>query len=244
VWLKLVRDGDVISSYSRKATTDFWTLIDRQTLTGLRPTVMAGLAVTSHHDGVLATAIFSSLDHAPLSRWTAQTIGASSGSATNDGAIFTLNGGGADIWNTADAFEFLSAPSPGDAVMTARVRSVENTHAWAKAGVMFRASLAAASRQVDLFVSPGKGVAMQVRTADGGESANVALLPGVAPEWVRLTRRGDAIAGSVSKDGATWLPVGSVSLAFGGSGYAGLAVTSHNPATEATAVFDDVALTP
>jgi regulation of enolase protein 1 (concanavalin A-like superfamily) len=245
VWLKLVRDGDVISSYWRKTTTDFWTLIGRQTLSGLAGAVQAGLAVTSHHDGLLATAVFSSLSAVPTPTWTPLTVGSATGSATLDGALFTVNGSGADIWNAEDAFQFVSTSWRGDdAVMTARVRNVENTHDWAKAGVMFRQLLTPGSMQVDLFVTPGRGVAMQYRAATGATTDNVAVVPGAAPEWLRLTRHGSMVEGSMSRDGMTWSAVGSLSIDFGGDLNVGLAVTSHNRSTEATAVFDDVSLTP
>jgi regulation of enolase protein 1 (concanavalin A-like superfamily) len=243
-WLKLVRDGDVVSAYYRKTITDFWTLIGRQTLVGLSDTVQAGLAVTSHHDGLVATAVFSRIAAEPLPAWSAQTLGSAQGSAAFDGGIFTINGSGADIWNSADAFEFVSTPWTGDAVVTARICGVENTHAWAKAGVMFRGALTPTSKQVDLFVSPRKGVAMQFRALDGGPSANVAIVPGAAPEWVRMTRRGDVVEGFVSEDGEAWTSIGSLTIALGRDVNAGLAVTSHNAATEATAVFDDLSLTP
>jgi regulation of enolase protein 1 (concanavalin A-like superfamily) len=243
-WLKLVRDGDQISSYYRKAATDFWTLIGRQTLPGLAGLVQAGLAVTSHHDGLLATAIFSSLSAEPLPAWLPLTVGHASGSADFDGSLFTVNGSGADIWNSADAFEFVETGWRGDAVITARVRSIENTHVWTKAGVMFRESLAPDSKQVDLVVSAARGVAMQYRAAAGGGSASVAVVPGVAPEWVRLARRGNIVEGFVSTDGTAWSAVGSLSIDLSFEISAGLAVTSHEPSTEATAEFDDVSLTP
>jgi hypothetical protein len=173
VWLKLVRNGDQISSYSRKATTNFWTLIGRQTLPGLAGMVQAGLAVTSHHDGRLATAVFSRLSAEPLPMWLPLRVGRAAGSAASDGALFIVNGSGADIWNGADAFEFVETGWRGDVVITARVRTLENTHAWAKAGVMLRESLAPESKQVDLFVSPGKGVAISTAPPTGG----------AAPAW-------------------------------------------------------------
>jgi hypothetical protein len=243
-WLKLVRDGDQISAYYRKAATSFWTLIGRQTLPGLSGIVQAGLAVTSHHDGLLATAVFSSLSAEPLPMWLPITVGRATGSAAADGALFTVNGSGADIWNSADAFEFVETDWRGDVVITARVRAIENTHAWAKAGVMLRGSLAPVSKQVDLFVSPGKGVAMQYRAADAGSSASVASVPGGTPEWVRLTRRGNVVEGFCSTDGTTWSSIGSLSIDLGFDISAGLAVTSHAGSIEATAEFDDVSLTP
>jgi len=110
--------------------------------------------------------------------------------------------------------------------------------------VMFRQSSTPESMQVDLFVTPGRGVSMQYRAAAGAASASVAIVPGSAPEWVRLTRRGGVVEGSVSTDGLTWSAIGSLAIDFGSDFYAGLAVTSHNASTEATAVFDDVSLIP
>jgi hypothetical protein len=243
-WLKLVRDGDRISSYYRNATTNVWTLVGRQTLPGLAGVVQAGLAVTSHHDGLLATAVFSSLSAEPMPTWRPLTVGLATGSAASDGALFTVSGSGADIWNGADAFEFVAADWRGDAVITARVRSLENTHVWAKAGVMLRQSMTAESQQVDLFVSPARGVAMQYRAVAGGLSASVAIIPGLAPEWVRLVRRGSVVEGFVSTDGMTWSAIGTLSIDLGFDISAGLAVTSHNAPIEATAEFDDVSLTP
>jgi len=126
VWLKLVRDGDRISSYDRKATTDPWVLIGSQTLPGLAAAVQAGMAVTSHHDGLIATAVFSGIAAEPLPSWSPLTVGRATGSAAFDGALFTVTGSGADIWNGADAFEFVSTPWIADATITARVRSIEN----------------------------------------------------------------------------------------------------------------------
>jgi len=178
--------------------------------------------------------------------WTGSDVGAvaAPGSYSVNGTSFTVRASGADIWNSADPFEFLYANWRGDVVITARARSVENTHASAKAGVMLRQSPAPTSKQVDLFVSPGKGVAMQYRAAEAGISAGVATVPGIAPEWVRLVRRGNVVEGFVSADGKTWSAIGSLSIDLGGDIFAGLAVTSHNAATEATAEFDDVSLTP
>ena len=84
--------------------------------------------------------------------------------------------------------------------ITARVRSVSNTHAWAKAGVMFRQSpeSIAQSPHVMVVVTPGKGVAMQYRPQFSAPSLQVAVRAGVAPQWVRLTQL-DTFKGYVSR---------------------------------------------
>ena len=60
-FLRLRRDGDVVSAYYRAAPTDPWTLISTQTFPSLPNTVRVGFAVTSHVDGALATAAFDNV---------------------------------------------------------------------------------------------------------------------------------------------------------------------------------------
>jgi hypothetical protein len=118
------------------------------------------------------------------------------------------------------------------------VRSIENTHAWAKAGVMFRESLAAGAKHVMVIVSPGRGMAMQYREQTGGLTANAALAAGRAPKWLRLARAGNFFTSSSSEDGVTWQPLGSVTVPMGAQVLAGLAVTSHDNSTLAQGHFD------
>src|SRR5262249_52237100 len=127
VWLRLTRSGNAVAAYVRKALTDTWTLVGRQTFAALDPVVNVGLAVASHADGTLATATFSGTFLGPLPRLTATAIGAVSGGATTDGTTYTVHASGADIWNTSDAFVFVAAPTDGNAQITLRVRSLAST---------------------------------------------------------------------------------------------------------------------
>ena len=72
------------------------------------------------------------------------TVGAT-GSSSHSAGTYTVVGSGADIWGTADGIQFLYRSMTGDGQLTARVTGVQNTHANAKAGVMFRDTLAANS---------------------------------------------------------------------------------------------------
>ncbi len=166
------------------------------------------------------------------------------GSTSVSGGAITLRGSGADIWGTSDGFRYYATPWTGDGTITVRVTSLVNTHEWAKAGVMFRESLAANARQVMAIVSPAKGVAMQYRAATGGDSANAALSAGTAPEWIRLTRKGNVFTAYVSEDNVTWRLLGSATVSMGTNVYVGLPVTSHLNSVATTATFDNVSLTP
>lgn len=107
---------------------------------------------------------------------------------------------------------------------------------------MFRDSLNASAKHVMVVVTPGKGVAMQWRSATGGASATTASLPGVAPRWVRLKRSGNTFTSFVSSDFVTWTQVGTISVDLTFQSFIGLALTSHNTTTTGTAFFDGVAL--
>ena len=241
-WIRLKRTGNVISAYtSATGMRESWTLVGRQTFTAFSDTVDIGFAVTSHRDGLVAAATFDlTVVNTPL--WSTQDVGNVGVPGGVDLSAYPsaigLQGSGADIWGTADAFVFHSTPWTLDGTITARVRSVENTDPWAKAGVMFREALTPGSRHVMLIVAPGKGIAMQYRSATGGSSSHLVLQPGTAPEWVRITRTGNTFTGEASEDGATWRTVGSVTIAMSGDAYVGLPVTSHNNATLATATFE------
>jgi hypothetical protein len=106
---------------------------------------------------------------------------------------------------------------------------------------MFRLSpLSAQSPHVTVVVTPGRGVAMQYRADQGKPSAQVALRPGIAPEWIRLTQVEGVFRGYASEDGVTWHLIGEVRLDWIGS--PALAVTSHDNRVLTRAVFENVRL--
>lgn len=177
------------------------------------------------------------------SPWKNQDIGnvALPGSATASNGVFTVKGAGDDIWNSADAFQYVNQPVTGNVEIVARVTSVQNTNQYAKAGVMLREALTANSAHVTLDVLPGGGVEFLARSAAGAATTYVAGTTQVAPAWVRLTRSGGTVTGAVSADGTTWRTVGTAAVTSA-SGYAGLAVTSHNSGATNTSTFDYIAV--
>ena len=178
--------------------------------------------------------------------WTSRDIGAvgPAGSASESGGTFTVRGAGADVWNSADAFHYVSQPVSGDVDIVARVTSVEFIANWVKAGVMVRQALTPDSAHAFMIVSAGKGIAFQRRVATGGLSTSTDGGAGVAPNWVKLERRGNTIRGYRSPDGVTWTLVGSDTFSMGASVQVGLAVSSHDATRLATVTFDNVSVTP
>jgi regulation of enolase protein 1 (concanavalin A-like superfamily) len=166
------------------------------------------------------------------------------GSASVSGSVFTVSGSGADIWGTADGFQFVSQPVTGNVEIVVRLTSEQNTSQYAKAGVMLRESLAANAAHVILDVKPGGGVELLKRSAAGVTTTSLASATQAPPAWLRLARVGSTVSAAVSADGSTWRSVGSTTVTMSSAGYVGLAVTSHNQAARNTATFDKVAVTP
>ena len=160
---------------------------------------------------------------------------------------FTMTGSGADIWGAADQFHFAYKTMTGPGTIVARVDSLENTNAWAKAGVMIRETLDADSRNAFVFVTPENGVTSQGRTDTGAASFSTNQAGITTPHWVRLQRdvAGNFTA-SHSANGSTWEPVGGsvpTNVPMVSTVYVGLALTSHNAAEVTEARFSNVTIT-
>jgi hypothetical protein len=177
--------------------------------------------------------------------WKSADVGyvAYPGDVCYNNGTYTVTASGDDIWNTADAFHYVYQSVSGNNVeIIARVVSVQNTNAWAKAGVMFRANLDAGSAQAMMEITPGNGAAFQNRTTQSNTSNNTSYGGPVAPYWVRVLGTGNKYVGYVSADGATWTAVDSITIALGSSPYLGLAYTTHDNTQSGTAVFDNVSV--
>jgi hypothetical protein len=159
----------------------------------LGATAYVGLAVTSHVQGVAATAALSSAavvtrSASPLpSSQQAIDIGrpAIAGSTTYQSGTYTIKAGGTDIWNTADQFHYVYQAVTGDVEIVARVTGIGNADAWSKGGVMIRESLAADSRNAMALASAGSGYSFQRRIDTGGFSTSSVVAAGAPPVWLR-----------------------------------------------------------
>ncbi len=80
------------------------------------------------------------------------------GSATFSNGVYTLTASGSDIWDTADHMQYLYASLSGDGQIIARVLSLTpGVNDDAKAGVMFRDSLAAGAANAFMMQFPNPG---------------------------------------------------------------------------------------
>ncbi len=168
-----------------------------------------------------------------------------------DAGVITMSGSGHDIWDAADDFRFAYKRLSGNGSITAKVESIGNTNGWAKAGVMIRESLDPGAKFAYVVVTPAQGVSFGWRPFANDTNCGSATQAGIqAPQWVKLTRAGDAFTAQYSADGKAWTDVKdatgtvvSTTLTMTSYVYVGLAVTSHNTAATTTAVFSGISTT-
>ena len=165
------------------------------------------------------------------------------GAASYAAGLFTVQGAGADIWGSADAFHYVYQPLAGDGQIVARVASLQNTDTYAKAGVMIRESLAASAPHAVLDVRPSGWVEWMTRALPGGSTTYLSGANQPVPVWLRLTRAGSTVTADISSNGSSWTRIGNTTIALSQTIFVGLAVTSHNTGTLNTASFDNVAVT-
>ncbi|HEX4346403.1 MAG TPA: phospholipase D-like domain-containing protein, partial [Vicinamibacterales bacterium] len=255
VWLKLAITGSTVTgSISSNGTT--WTTVGSTTTT-MTASTNIGLIVTSHDTTKLNTSTFDNVSvgtgsgggggggTAVPSPWVSQDVGSTgdAGSATFASGVFTVKGSGADIWGSADAFQYVYQPVTSDQTIVARVTSEQNTSAYAKAGVMMRQSTSASDAQVILDVTPSGGIEFMTRATSGGQVAFIAGGTQAFPAWLQLSRSGSTITASTSANGTTWTTIGSTATSMTSSVDVGLIVTSHDTTQLNTSTFDNVSVT-
>ena len=178
------------------------------------------------------------------SGWTDVGIGSPgiAGSASYAAGNWTVSGGGADIWNSSDQFNFACQTTTND-VIVARVTSVQNRDGWAKSGVMFRDSTDPPAVFADVVITAANGVAFQWRASYGGQCGNSQVAGLYAPVWVKLVRANNTFTAYYGPDGVDWTPIGaSQIIAMSNPQLAGLCATAHNNSLLNASAFTWVAL--
>ena len=236
------------------------------TLTGatvaldLAPTMVGGVAVTSHNQQSSAMAVTMNSPAVTAGQypgsqlscpggWNCTDVGAVSpgGGQSSSSGQLTVLGGGPDIWNTADAFHYVwqDLATGGTPTVSAQVASLTAADPFAKAGVMVRASTDPGAPYYAIYVTPGNGIVVQERSSQGAMATQPTSTPGAAPEYLRITdTSSNSFQAAESSDGTTWFDVGGPThITMTGPALAGLAVTSHDLTTAVPAAFNAVTLT-
>jgi hypothetical protein len=157
---------------------------------------------------------------------------------------YTMTGSGADISKRADEFHFAYKTLTGTGSIVARVESVDNTNAWAKAGVMIRESLDPAAKYAFMCVTPGSGASFQYRRHRDNNDDSTTEAGITAPYWVKLERSiSNSFTASISTNGTTWSVVRNSTpqiISMSTNVFVGFALTSHDDALTCTAKFSNV----
>lgn len=248
-----VRDGKPVKPVlAPKATASAsWTVTAPESLSAPVSQATIEAALTVRYDG-LEYAEDSSLTLTAVNPLTSLngygSVPSRFGEAGSDYAILTA---GTDIWQDgAGSFDEYGVIYDDDAVgqdttVTAKVTHLDDTHAWAKAGVVIRNDVTAHGASAGyaiMVVTPDNGVAFQWDADGNGYLDSLSGVGGVgAPAWVRLVRSGDEVSGYYSTDGTTWTKVGSsVTLAgIAPTQDGGLIATSHAPDVTGQFSFTD-----
>jgi hypothetical protein len=178
--------------------------------------------------------------------WVSEDIGAPAkpGAGNFASGIWTVTGGGADIWNTADQFQFAHTNLSGDGAIVAQVLSQTSINPFAQSGVMLRNDNTAGSAEASVSITPTSGVTFRYRLANGASTAQSIVSGVAAPVWLRLVRSGNSFAASYSSNGVTWFPIGATqTISMTGVPLAGFCVTAHDNTTTNTATFTNLSLT-
>lgn len=164
------------------------------------------------------------------------------GFATYDSATgeYRITGGGANIWSTTDAFQFVWKRLSGDVSISADVRFIgagKEDHR--KATLMVRQSLDPHSPYADIALHGDGLTSLQFRRTAGAETEEVQS-PAKAPLRIRLERHGDEFTMYTGNAGEELKPSGSARVTLNDPVYVGIGVCSHEANVLETAVFSNV----
>ncbi len=166
------------------------------------------------------------------------------GSVVYDSASgeYQVTGGGANIWSTADAFQFAWTRLSGDVTLTADVRFIGTGKVnHRKAVLMIRQGLYANAAYADVAVHGDGLTSLQFRPTDGAETQEVkAEVNG--PRRIRIERRGNVFTMFAENPGKDLKAAGTATVVLQDPVYVGIGVCSHDADIVETAVFSNVQL--
>ena len=156
-------------------------------------------------------------------------------------STYTMTASGADIWDTFDEFHYAYKELSGAGAIIARVESVQNTHNWARVGVMIRDTLEAGSAHAMMAVSANRGLVFDRRLTAGEITSRTEEAAFSAPYWVKIERDlGGNLTASCSSDGSAWTQLGTVPITMNAPVYIGLALTARSANATCEAVISNV----
>jgi TolB protein len=166
------------------------------------------------------------------------------GSTTWDPAThsYLIQGGGADIWGSADDLRFTWTALSGDASLAADVRVAQPpTHQFAKGVLMFRQSLDPGSPYADIAIHADGHITLQWRAVANGETKDITLAEHNASR-LRIERQGDRFTAFAITAGQQTSAPPSITIPLKDPVYVGIGVCSHNTGALQSVTFSNVTL--
>jgi hypothetical protein len=176
------------------------------------------------------------------------TIGAGSASYDSGRRVYTITGGGVNMWARVDGFHFLWKKTSGDVSLTADFEFVGTQPATGtpaahrKAVLIIRQTLDLDAVYADA-AGHGDGLtSLQWRETQGDVTHEVQA-DVVGPKRLRIEKRGHYVSMFVGSPGGELRPAGGAArVEFTGEFYVGLGVTAHDTGRLETATFSNVEL--
>jgi len=114
------------------------------------------------------------------------------GSANCTGGVWTITGGGGDVWDTTDQCHYVSVPATTSAAATWIVHVASLTGntgdgAWSKAGIMARASTSTLVADAFTAETSGNDVTFQWTSGTGTAPNNEVTGGSAVPQWIEMT---------------------------------------------------------
>lgn len=270
-WVKLVRNGSTITAYiSSNGST--WTTVGSTSIS-MNTALDAGLAVTSHYTGALATGLFSNVSVTTGSSPSSTPSTPSGTPSSNPPAAPSITGAlpahwiGQDIGSTGH--QGYSHYNNGYLEVVGAGADIQGNSDGFHSDYTTLSGNGQVVAQIDSLTdtdSWAKGGVM-IRDGTGANAKMVSLTvspngtadfatrsstggtvsntdtSGKAGDYVKLVRSGSTITGYLSTNGSNWTQVGSTSISMDSNLDFGLAVTSHDYGKLSTGIFSNIAVT-
>lgn len=170
---------------------------------------------------------------------------AQAGSVKFDAAtgVYTITGGGADMWGTADAFHFLSKAASGDVTITADIKFLGDGSGEAnrKACLLIRQSVAPGAAYVDAAQHGDGHIDVQWRETADGPTGDAGPKDIHAPKTLRIEKHGDQFQMYAAAEGEPLKAAGEpFKLTLKEPFVIGLGVCSHDNNRLETVEFSNV----
>jgi len=153
--------------------------------------------------------------------------------------VFSVKGGGADMWGTADGFHLAWVKLQGDASLGADIEFPAHVPSpLAKAVLIFRQSLDPDSAYADVALHADGHITLQWRDKAGDVTAD-AVSP-LRSRRIRIERHGNVFTASAQSEDNKMIPFAMHTVAMTGPVFVGLGVCAHDVKNITTIKFSNV----